>query len=75
MVVAATFFPNSVSLGSSVIVKVPEQVGAAKSGFPTGLRGRVSFKRVAPDLVKSQFYTSFISREKVVPDVPKWIKS
>ena len=25
------FFPNSVSLGSSAIVKVPEQVGAAKS--------------------------------------------
>ena len=25
-----TFFPNSVSLGSSAIVKVPEQVGAAK---------------------------------------------
>ena len=32
-------------------------------------------ERVAPDLVKSQFYTSFISRETVVPDVPKWIKS
>ena len=30
-------------------------------------------ERVAPDLVKSQFYTSFISRETVVPDVPKWI--
>ena len=27
----ARFFPNSVSLGSSAIVKVPEQVGAAKS--------------------------------------------
>ncbi|CAL1155787.1 unnamed protein product [Cladocopium goreaui] len=26
-----SFFPNSVSLGSSAIVKVPEQVGAAKS--------------------------------------------
>ena len=32
-------------------------------------------ERVAPDLVKSQFYTSFISRETVVPDVSKWIKS
>ena len=32
-------------------------------------------KRVAPDLVKSQLYTCFISRETVVPDVPKWIKS
>ena len=28
---AQKFFPNSVSLGSSAIVKVPEQVGAAKS--------------------------------------------
>ena len=27
------FFPNSVSLGSSAIVKVPEQVGAAKSAL------------------------------------------
>ena len=27
------------------------------------------------DLIKSQFYTSFISRETVVPDVSKWIKS
>ena len=27
----ARFFPNRVSLGSSAIVKVPEQVGAAKS--------------------------------------------
>ena len=26
-----SFFPNSISLGSSAIVKVPEQVGAAKS--------------------------------------------
>ena len=32
-------------------------------------------KWVAPDLVKSHFYTSFISRETVVPDDPKWIKS
>ena len=32
-------------------------------------------ERVAPDLVKSQFYISFISRETVVPDVSKWIKS
>ena len=30
---------------------------------------------VAPDLVKSHFYTSFISRETVVPHDPKWIKS
>ena len=30
-------------------------------------------KWVAPDLVKSHFYTSFISRETVVPDDPKWI--
>ena len=27
------------------------------------------------DLIKSQFYTSFISRKTVVPDVSKWIKS
>ena len=32
-------------------------------------------ERVAPDLVKSQFYTSCISRETVVPDVSTWIKS
>ena len=32
-------------------------------------------KWVAPDLVKSHFYTSFISRETVVPHDPKWIKS
>ena len=30
---------------------------------------------VVPDLVKSQFYTSFLSRETVVPDLSKWIKS
>ena len=30
-------------------------------------------KWVAPDLVKSHFYTSFFSRETVVPDDPKWI--
>ena len=32
-------------------------------------------ERVGPDLVKSQFYTSLISREPVVPDGSKWIKS
>ena len=42
-----SFFPNSVSLGSSVIVKIPEQVGAAKSGFPTGFRERFPFPREA----------------------------
>jgi hypothetical protein len=32
-------------------------------------------KWVAPDLLKSFFYTSFISRETVLPDDPKWIKA
>ena len=32
-------------------------------------------ERVAPDLVKLQFYTSFNTPETVVPDVSKWIKS
>ena len=47
-ILALAIFSNSVSLWSSAIVKVPEQVGAAKSGFPTGFRGRVSFSKRIP---------------------------
>ena len=45
------FFPNSVSLGSSAIVKVPEQVGAAKSAgnrVPGKVPGRSFLLRENP---------------------------
>ena len=47
------FFPNSISLGSSAIVKVPEQVGASSQihttqGLGTGFPGRVSFSKRIP---------------------------
>ena len=57
----AIFFPNSVSLGSSAIVKVPEQVGAAKiplfpgRGSQARFPGRGSQTRFPSKVLRKRF--------------------
>ena len=65
------FFPNSVSLGSSAIVKVPEQVGAAKSS-PRKFESQVPrkgfpFPRFPGTVSQARFPGTCFSKQNKVP--------